>query len=69
MGIVEENREYESSEVHLVDRWCYLGTAQSDSEIADLVETKRTPRFDYDNYRILARHLGKRGVRVVQLGA
>jgi DNA polymerase-3 subunit epsilon len=69
VGIVEENRQYESSEVHLVDRWCYLGTAQSDAEIADLVETKRTPRFDYDNYRILARHLGKRGVRVVQLGA
>ena len=69
VGIVEENREYESSEVHLVDRWCYLGTAQSDSEIADLVETKRTPRFDYDNYRILARHLRRRGVRVVQLGA
>ena len=69
VGIVEENREYESSEVHLVDRWCYLGTAQSDSEIAELVETKRAPRFDYDNYRILARHLRRRGVRVVQLGA
>jgi len=69
VGIVEENRDDESSEVHLVDRWCYLGMARSDSELAELVETKRTPRFDYDNYRILARHLRRRGVRVVQLGA
>jgi len=69
VGIVDHDRETENNEVHLVDRWCYLGTAQSDSELADLVEARRTPRFDYDNYRILARHLGRRGVRVVQLGA
>ena len=30
---------------------------------------RAAPRFDYDHYRILARHLGKRGVRVVPLAA
>ena len=67
VGIVEENQDFDSSEVHLVDRWCYLGTAQSDSELADLVEAQPTPRFDYDHYCILARHLRKRGVRVVPI--
>jgi hypothetical protein len=36
--------------------------------VADLLEARR-PCFDYDHYRILCRHLGRRGVRVVPLGA
>ena len=67
LGIVETDRARDATEVHVVDRWCYLGTASCDPEVAELLEA-REPRFDYDHYRILARHLGKRGVRVVQLG-
>ncbi len=69
LGIVEKDRVNDSTEVHVVDRWCYLGTARSDDELADLLETVRSPRFDYDHYKILARHLGKRSVRTVQLAA
>ena len=58
----------DATEVHVLDRWCYLGTASSDAEVAELLEARR-PRFDYDHYRILSRHLGKRGVRVVELAA
>ena len=67
LGIVEKDRSGESTEVHVVDRWCYLGTASSDAELAELLEGRRSARFDYDHYRILTRHLGKRGVRVVEL--
>jgi DNA polymerase-3 subunit epsilon len=69
LGIVEKDRVNESTDVHVVDRWCYLGTARSDGELAELLESCREPRFDYDHYRILARHLGKRGVRSVELAA
>jgi DNA polymerase-3 subunit epsilon len=69
LGIVERGREDDGSEVHVVDHWCYLGTATSDAEVEDLLATRGRPPFDYDHYRILARHLGKRGVRVVGLGA
>jgi len=73
VGIVEKDRAEESTEVHVVDRWCYLGTASSDAEVAELLEGRRgaldRAGFDYDHYRILARHLGKRGVRVVELAA
>ena len=68
LGVVEHDAGRDATEVHVLDRWCYLGTASCDSEVAELLEERR-PRFDYDHYRILARHLGKRGVRVVPLGA
>ena len=68
LGVVEHDRARDATEVHVLDRWCYLGTASCDSEVAELLEARR-PRFDYDHYRILARHLGKRGVRLVPLAA
>jgi len=67
IGIVETDHAREATEVHIVDRWCYLGTAHDDPEVAEIAESE--PRFDYDHYRILARHLGKRGLRVVPLSA
>jgi len=69
LGIVEKNGESEETEVHVVDRWCYLGAARSDAEVAELLEGGRRGRFDFDHYRILARHLGRRGVRTVRLAA
>jgi DNA polymerase-3 subunit epsilon len=67
IGIVERDRTQETAEVHVVDRWCYLGAASSDADLAELLEARRSPRFDYDHYRILVRHLAKRGVRVMPL--
>jgi DNA polymerase-3 subunit epsilon len=68
LGVVESDERRDVTEVHVLDRWCYLGTATSEAEVADLLGARR-PRFDYDHYRILSRHLGKRGVRVVPLAA
>src|SRR5690606_40900952 len=67
VGIVEQDAERERTEIHVVDRWCYLGTARSEDELAELAAEVREPRFDYDHYRILARHLGRKGVRTVPL--
>ena len=69
LGIVERDRHREATEVHVVDRWCYLGSAACDAELAELLEAARAPRFDYDHYKILARHLGKKGVRTLKLTA
>lgn len=72
IGIVEEDRVREAVEVHVVDNWCLLGTAQSEAEVAELLEarssTARRPRFDLDQYKILARHLGRKRLKVVELG-
>ena len=67
--MLERDPAREATEVHVVDRWCYLGTASSDGELAELLEGARRPRFDYDHYKILSRHLGKKGVRTMPLAA
>ena len=72
IGIVEEDREREAAEVHVVDNWCLLGTAMSEAGVAELLEGAPRPRFDLDHYKILARHLrhvSKRRTRVIELGA
>lgn len=69
VGVIEEDREREASEVHVVHNWCYLGTAQSESELAELLEGRSRVRFDLDQYRILARHLLHGDARVVQFPA
>jgi DNA polymerase-3 subunit epsilon len=69
LGIVEHDPEREAAEIHVVDRWCYLGAADSDAELAELVAGARAPRFDYDHYRILSRHLARKGVRTVRLAS
>jgi DNA polymerase-3 subunit epsilon len=39
-----------------VDRWCYLGTAKSEQEIAVLLARGR-PVFDRDSYLVLSKAL------------
>jgi DNA polymerase III subunit epsilon len=70
LGIVERDAEREAIEIHVVDRWCYLGAASSDAELEELIEEAAgAPRFDYDHYRILSRHLATKGVRTVKLAS
>jgi len=69
LGIVERDPEGDASDVHVVHQWCYLGTARSDDELAELLEAGPRARFDYDHYKILTRHLGRKGVRVVELSS
>ena len=68
IGVIESDLENDETEVHLIDRWCYLGTAKSDAEVGELLQGVR-PRFDIDQYKLLARHLRRPGVRVVGLAA
>jgi DNA polymerase-3 subunit epsilon len=67
VGVVEEDESRESTELHVIHQWCYLGTARSEDEVPGLLEGTRRLRFDLDQYRILAKHLGARRTRVVEL--
>jgi DNA polymerase-3 subunit epsilon len=67
LGIVERDPEREADEIHVVDAWCYLGTARCEAELVELLERRKRPDLDYDHYRILARHLGRKGVRTLPL--
>ena len=41
---------------HVIDAWCYLGTATNDEEIEILLQEGK-PSFDKDTFRILVKHM------------
>jgi DNA polymerase-3 subunit epsilon len=47
----------ERSDLHIIDRWRYLGTARNEADIHAALET-RTVDFDVKMFRLLARTLG-----------
>jgi DNA polymerase-3 subunit epsilon len=67
IGIVEEDREREAADVHVVNNWCLLGTAQTENDVGDLLQGTARARFDLDQYKILARHLSRGRPKVVEL--
>jgi DNA polymerase-3 subunit epsilon len=48
----------EGSVKHVIDAWCYLGTARTDEEVWTMLE-QGTPSFDKDTYRILVKQVNK----------
>ena len=60
----------EKSEVHLFERWCYLGTARTEAEIHEKLEVRGRPVFDPDIYKILKREFARRtrGVALIEFG-
>jgi DNA polymerase III subunit epsilon len=71
IGIRERDSGGERSEVHVFDRWRYLGSATGAGELAELAADARRPAFDLDTQQILSRFLKKKrsAVEIVDLGA
>jgi hypothetical protein len=69
IGVRETAFELDRSELIVLDRWCYLGTARGEYELRELEE--REPVFDLDTYRILTRFLRRprRASSIVDLAA
>jgi DNA polymerase III subunit epsilon len=71
VGIHETSEESGREELHVLDRWCHMGTARAEHEIAGLLESSSPQGFDLDIYRIIAGMLAKppRNVRLIELPA
>ncbi len=71
IGVRENTPDGENTDLHVLDRWCYLGTVRSEAELHDLAENRAAPVFDVDTYKILKRFLAKppRGTEIVRLAA
>jgi DNA polymerase-3 subunit epsilon len=71
IGVRETTADGESSDLHVLDRWCYLGTVRSEAELHDLADSRAAPVFDVDTYKILKRFLAKppRDAEIIRLAA
>jgi DNA polymerase-3 subunit epsilon len=64
VGLIEQGSSGKTA-VHLVNNWCYLGTAESDEALQDLMEkSPARPVFDMDTYKILSKALMKKHLTV-----
>ena len=68
VGIVEHDPSREVTDVHVVEHWCWIGTARTEDELAELL-AHGLPRFDPDHYRLLTKYLlGPEAPRVREFG-
>jgi len=61
IGIRERAQHHDRAELHLIDRWRYLGTAKSEADLHELAESAHSAELDPDTYRMLVRFLGSPG--------
>jgi DNA polymerase III subunit epsilon len=61
VAIKETHHEHGWEQVHVFDQWHYLGSANSDAELNDLLYARGTPTFDADIYKLLVRYFDKGG--------
>lgn len=55
----------ERTDVHLFRNWCWLGTAQDEATLEELVQCPPRAMFDLDIYRVLVRHLSRVAISAV----
>ncbi len=68
VGLREHDEERDLTAIHLVDNWCIHGTAYSEDELADLLQSPPEPVFDRDSYKLLLKFLSRResGIEVIK---
>ncbi len=69
IGVREHHAATERTEIHLVDRWRYLGTAASEADLQSLLDARAPTAFDANDYRLLTRYLAapRPGLRIIDL--
>ncbi|WP_255991168.1 3'-5' exonuclease family protein [Chitinolyticbacter albus] len=53
-------------QLHVIDRWCYLGTINDMAELPELLANPR-PAFDIDSYKLIQAEFKRRGGQVKRL--
>ena len=57
IGIRETDRLRDRTEIHVIDRWCYLGTVDTEAELFDALDARFDGIFDLDTYQLLVKWL------------
>jgi DNA polymerase-3 subunit epsilon len=59
VGIREHDPASGRTEIHVLDRWCHLGTATSEDELHEVLCTRAEVGFDFDTYQLLSKWLAR----------
>lgn len=65
IGIKETSTVDQREDMHVFNNWCYLGTAQSDEQLQDLLANPEAQPFDLDNFKTLNQFLDRQSPDVV----
>jgi DNA polymerase-3 subunit epsilon len=60
IGVRERDSVTGRTEIHVLDRWRYLGTADAESDLQDILQTRSDAPFDAGLYRIFVQHFKSR---------
>ncbi len=61
----EASAPEDRTDVHVLRDWCWLGTARSEGELAQLLEAPPRPRFDIDVARLLLARWAKGSLQLL----
>lgn len=59
-----EEETFDKKEIHVVNKWCYLGSISTNGKIDEPEVFKKEARFDWDTYKILKRFVLKKNSKV-----
>lgn len=60
IGLIEESETSGLRELHVIDNWCWLGSARDDSEVYEILANPQQRTFDRDTYKLLLSALQRR---------
>ena len=61
IGIREKSAVDDRTEIHIFNQWCHLGTADSEEQLWEILDSPDLLTFDLDGYKILTRFLKTNG--------
>ena len=69
IAIRETHPDHGWQRAHVFHRWCYYGSAKTESEMFELAETKSDVEFDADIFKLIVKRLAQGGAGVMPLPA
>jgi DNA polymerase-3 subunit epsilon len=61
IGIRETSPSGDRTDIHVFNHWCHLGTADSENQLWEILDSSGLLPFDLDGYKILRRFLEAKG--------
>jgi DNA polymerase-3 subunit epsilon len=65
IAVREVHDEHGWQRAHVFDRWCYLGSANTEADVLDIAETHDGREFDVDIFRLLVKQLKSANIDTV----